>query len=299
MLIEAVKAVQMGFSIFPVEPDAKTPIRIHQDRTKEDAPWTVKWSEIATNDINTVLEWWSYAPYANVGIACKLSGIFVVDCDRPKRDVLLRGTPWEYLHELLGPAVDGETVFDQVAQRYGGTQALASVFDTYTVATGSGGKHFYYRWPSGVQSSQASIVEGLIDVRGNGGERGGYVLGAGSATHNGRYVIEHGASVRDAPGWLVRLCTEVVFQRRDRGLLSQPRNLNFGGLVTSVRLAQPGNRNNTLLWAARAMCADGATEPQAEALLVPAALDCGLDGGERQALQTIRSAYRLQQRKMP
>lgn len=49
----------------------------------------------------------------------------------------------------------------------------------HTVAAGGGGKHLYYRWSPSVQSSQDSILKGLLDARGNGGERDGYVLGAG------------------------------------------------------------------------------------------------------------------------
>lgn len=294
----AIDAWNKGFHVFPVEPDGKTPIRIYQDRHKDEAPWTVKWSEIATNDIDTILKWWHYAPTANVGIACKPSGLFVVDCDRPKRDYVLSGTRWEYLHDLCGPLVDGETLFDQVAERYGGTGALATVFDTYTVATGSGGKHFYYTWPDTVHSTQDSIFKGLLDVRGNGGTSGGYVLGAGSCTVNGGYVTELDVDVQPAPGWLVKLCTEREPYRSPKSPVAQPRSVAWGGLEQTVRCAQEGNRNNSLLWAARAMCADGATEEECTDLLVPAALANGLDGGERQASQTIRSAYRLQQRKM-
>lgn len=300
LLPYALQAVAQGFHIFPVEPNAKTPIRIYQDRDPEEAPWTIRWSEVATNDVNKVAEWWSYAPRANIGVACKPSGLFVVDCDTAKRDDQLKGTSWEFLHDLLGPRVDGECLYDYVAQQ-AGPAALRGAFDTYQVATGSGGRHFYYRWPPDVQSTQDSIVKGLLDVRGNGGERGGYVLGAGSETSAGRYVQDPdpGAPVREVPGWLLSHCRYKEPYRAPRTELpfKQPRSIAFGGLVESVRTALEGNRNNALLWAARAMCADGASEDECCDLLVPAALANGLDGGERQARQTIASAYRLQTRK--
>ncbi|WP_406527338.1 bifunctional DNA primase/polymerase [Streptomyces sp. I8-5] len=296
-LPDAVAAVQMGLHVFPVEPGAKTPIRIYQDRTAEEAPWTIRWSEVATNDLNTVVEWWSYAPDANIGVACKPSGVFVVDCDQPKRDGLLAGSAWEYLHDVLGPRVDGETAFDQVVQRYGGVEGVAEAFDTFTVATGSGGKHFYYRWPDGVHSSQDSIIRGLLDVRGNGGERGGYVLGAGSVTDKGPYVAETFRQIRDAPPWLVELCRDKPRPVAPRSPLAQPRSVSFGGLVAAVRTAPDGNLNNALLWAARAMCADGGTEEQAVELLAPEYVAANGRGGQRQAEATIRSAYRLQNRK--
>lgn len=295
---DAVTAVQLGFHIFPLEPNEKTPIRIHQDKSKDDAPWTVRWSEIATNDINTVVEWWTYAPNANIGIACKPSSIFVVDCDRPKSDHLLRSTPWAYLHDEFGPRPDGETVFYKVAERYGGPEKLASVFDTYTVTTGSGGVHYYYRWPEGVQSSQDSIARGVLDVRGNGGQRGGYVLADGSVTDKGPYRVAQKLDIAPAPAWLIKLCSErPVAPKRPNASIAQPRSSNFSGLVDTVRNAADGNLNNSLLWAARAMCADGGAEDDCIELLAPTYVECNGRGGHRQAEQTIRSAYRLQGRK--
>lgn len=302
LLPYALDALALGLHIFPVEPGAKTPIRIYQDRPKEDAPWTVRWSEIATNDVNTVVKWWTYAPMANIGVACKPSGIFVVDCDQPKADDLLKSTPWEYLHDLFGPRVDGETLWDQVAERYGGADCVADAFDTYQVATGSGGRHFYYRWPAEVQSTQDSIVKGLLDVRGNGGERGGYVLAAGSVTDRGSYVRDGEASnaIRVAPSWLVALCRyrEPARMARPPRVFDRPRALAFHGLVETVRSAPDGNLNNALFWAARAACNDGLSEEECGNLLAPEYVQLGGNGGERQARATIRSAYRNQTRKM-
>lgn len=301
LLPYALQALGKGLWIFPVEPNGKTPIRIYQDRDPEDAPWTVRWSEIATNDVNKVAEWWSYAPRANIGVACKQSGMFVVDCDTAKADHLLRGTPWEFLHELCGPRVDGEVLFDQVAERYGqGPEAVAAAFDTYQVATGSGGRHFYYRWPDEILSTQDSIVKGVLDVRGNGGERGGYVLGAGSVTSAGSYEASTVGSmgIRQAPDWLIALCRYREPVRPPRAPYDRPRTLAFGGLVDTVRHAVDGNLNNALFWAARAACNDRMSEEECGNLLVPEYVQLGGNGGERQAYATIRSAYRNQSRKM-
>jgi hypothetical protein len=301
LLPAALDALAKGLHIFPVEPNEKTPIRIYQDRPKEDAPWTVKWSEIATDDVNQVVAWWSYAPMANIGVACKPSGLLVIDCDTPKADDLLKGTPWEYLHELFGSRVDGETLWDQVAERYGGgSEAVANAFNTYQVATGSGGRHFYYRWPAEILSSQDSIVKGVLDVRGNGGERGGYVLGAGSVTSAGPYEASNagGVGIRQAPNWLVEHCRYKEPARPPKPPYDRPRVLAFGGLVETVRSAVDGNLNNALFWAARAACNDRLTEDECSNLLAPVYVELGGNGGERQAYATIRSAYRNQSRKM-
>jgi hypothetical protein len=293
-MTDAVKAVQRGFSVFPVEPYTKTPIRLYPDRPREDAPWTIRWSEHVTNDLNTVAQMWSWCPEANVGIAAKQSGLLIVDCDIPKKEYQLKDTDYAYLHDLIGPLVDGETVYDQVCQRMGGNWAEAE--DTYQVATGSGGLHYYYWWPDGVQASQGSIVKGILDIRCNGGEKGGYVLGAGSETDKGSYVARNSKAVRRTPDWLVELCKEQPRPvKPSRPAYAQPRNSNFGGLVDSVRTAGEGNRNAALFWAVRAMVSDKATLEEIEDLLGPAAQDVGLSDSEIR--DSIRSGIRAQQRK--
>lgn len=287
----AIQAILKGFHIFPVQPGEKTPHRIYPDK-----PYTIRWSEVATDDPTKVVEWWQYSPEANVGIACKPSGLLVVDCDMPKSINNLRGTPFEFLHETLGGYVDGTDVLKELCVNQFG-QDWSELTDTYQVCTTRGGLHLYYRWPEDVEASQASIVRGVLDIRCNGGDKGGYVLGAGSVTPAGRYTVELDRPVAPAPPWLVELCRVKPRPARPTDTFRQPGSANFGGLVEAVRLAPEGNRNNCLLWAARSMCEDGASEEEAMSLLVPAALECGLDGGERQARQTIQSAYRLQRQK--
>jgi hypothetical protein len=283
----AAQAVSKGFHIFPVEPGEKTPHKIRPDK-----PYTIKWSEVATNDINQVVRWWTYSPEANIGIAAKPSGLLVVDCDMPKRDYQLRDTPWGYIHDQLGPLVDGADVLREMCRRF--DDDYDRFAETYRVCTASMGLHLYFRWPYGVQASQASPVPGLVDIRCNGGQRGGYVLGPGSVTAKGHYIEENQLPIADAPPWLVELCREKPRPKVEKPVFAQPGHASYSGLVESVRTAQEGNRNNCLLWAARSMCEDGATEEECIDLLVPAAMECGLDGGERQAISTIRSAYRLQ-----
>ncbi len=301
LLPYALYALEQGFHIFPVEPGGKTPARLYQERSPEDAPWTIKWSEVATNDRDQVIKWWTYAPMANIGIACKPSGLFVVDCDRAKIPNILQGTPYAQLHDEIGEMVDGEILFDFIAERYGGTgkQGWAALH-TYQVHTGSGGIHFYYRWPEDVQSSQDSIVRGLLDVRGNGGERGGYVLGDGSITNKGRYV-KPGTNypILPAPSWLVSLCRYKEPYRPPRSeVFARPKPVAFHGLVETVRNAPDGNLNNALFWAARAACNDGLSEEECADLLAPEYVQLGGNGGERQALSTIKSAFRNQRRKI-
>jgi hypothetical protein len=297
LLRYALEAQAKGFHIFPVEPGDKLPARLYQERDPKDAPWRLKWGDAATNDVNKIVEWWTYAPMCNIGIACKPSGLFVVDCDRPKENDLLKGTPWERPGD--GPRVDGEVAFFRVAERYGREDAWQA-FDTYQVATGSGGRHFYYRWPTAVQSSQESPVKGLLDVRGNGGEKGGYVLGAGSITPKGRYEADTSCpeEVAPAPDWLVALCKYREPYRPPKPPFRQPRVFAVHGLLETVRNAPDGNLNNAMFWAARAACNDGFPIEETVKLLADEYVQLGGNGGYRQAEATIRSAYRAQERKM-
>lgn len=154
------------------------------------------------------------------------------------------------------------------------------------------GLHLYFRWPDEIQASQASPVPGLLDIRCNGGQKGGYVLGEGSETVKGPYVGENNLPIALAPGWLIELCREKPKPAKVKDHFSQGSGGGYSGLRDSVRLAQEGNRNNVLLWAARSMCEDGATEEDCVDLLGPAGQEAGQ--AERDVLATIRSAYRLQ-----
>lgn len=284
MMKTAIEALNAGFTIFPCEPGGKRPLSTRR------YPNGIPWGREATADVDRVIEIWMRYPDANVGIACKPSGLFVVDCDVPKDENLLADTPYECLHDKYGPYVDGDIVLYAAAERYRSTPV--DLWTTRMVKTPRGGYHFYFAWPPEVIASQASIVRGVLDVRGNGGTHGGYVLAAGSRTPEGVYTLDHDAPVQPVPKWLRKLCTE---QPRPQPTRRSDAPANFAGLVGHVGAAAEGNRNNVLLWAARCMCADGATLDEALELLTPAAIDAGLSC--RETGSTIRSAYRLQERK--
>lgn len=285
MLQHALKAQSRGLHIFPVAAGQKTPHR------------TVRsWGQQATNDISQITYFWTQVdPQANIGVACKPSGILVIDLDQAKEDHNLRDTEWAYMHDVYGPRVNGEDLWDEMIYKWHDGPALG----TYTVRTGSGGIHLYYQWPEhwGLQS-QASPVKGLIDVRGNGGQWGGYVLAEGSQTDAGPYYhLLNGHGPQIAPEWIRQLVTpkpKVVTPRRAMGI-QQPHAISWSGLVESVRNAGEGNRNNALLWAARSMYSDGATLAEALDVLGTPATFAGLPWGEIE--RTIQSAYRIQQQK--
>lgn len=286
MLKAALRAQALGFHIFPVAAGAKVPHRMAGN-----------WGQTSTNNFNLILHFWSQVdPQANIGIACKPSQLLVIDLDRAKAGANLVGTEWEYMHEVYGPYVQGEDLLDEMA--FKGHQNGDAYLDTLTVRTGSGGVHLYYRWPTHwPKISQASPVKGLIDVRGNGGEYGGYVLGAGSVNEAGPYLVTNDMVPGLPPAWIRQLVVEKPVQpkiSRPQGL-RQPGALSWSGLVASVVNAGEGNRNNALLWAARSMYSDNAPEKEALEVLGAAARQAGL--GDFEIERTIQSAYRIQQHK--
>lgn len=288
MLTHALAAISRGFHIFPVAAGAKVP-----------HPQAGAWGETATNDPNRVAYFWTRVDRrANIGIACKPSNLLVVDLDTAKEDWKLRGTEWELLHSVYGPRVSGEDLFDEMEYKLG--DGPRETQNTYRVRTGSGGMHLYFRWPaSWPRISQASPVKGIVDVRGNGGQWGGYVLGEGSVTDAGEYRLDGYAhrTVHLPPVWIRQLVAErppAPKIQRPKGL-RQPGPLSWAGLQDSVRNAGEGNRNNALVWAARTVCEEGGTEGQALEILGPCAADAGL--GSMEIERTIQSAFRTQRYK--
>jgi hypothetical protein len=286
-LPSALKAQARGFHIFPVARNAKVP-----------HPAAGQWGMTATNDINQIIHFWTKVdPHANIGVACKPSQLLVVDLDMAKEDGNLARTEWAYMHTVYGPRVNGSDLFDEMMFKSGSRDQES--LDTYTVRTGSGGLHLYYWWPlSWPKISQASPVKGLVDVRGNGGQYGGYVLGEGSQTAAGAYGnCRPGYEIELTPKWIRELVVEKPQQRAVRrpGAIRQPSPVSWSGLVDSVLHAGEGNRNNALLWAARTMCEEGASEEETLDTLGPAAGDAGL--GWTEIERTVQSAFRVQQQK--
>lgn len=297
MIEAALQAQRRGFHIFPVTAGLKIPHPKAGYRDEQNG--FHGWGETATNDINQTIRFWTQVdPYANVGIACKPSQLLVIDLDTAKGDWNLRGTEWAYMHDVLGPRVNGADLWDEMCWKNNpdGEGPMA----TYAVRTGSGGLHLYYQWPAHwPRISQASPVKGVVDVRGNGGQYGGYVLAEGSQTAAGAYLPPYGSGVPVmlAPEWIRALVAERPAQpkiHRQSGI-RQPGAVSWSGLVDSVRNAGEGNRNNALLWAARAMCSDGAPEGEAIDVLGQAATVAGLPWHEIE--RTIQSAYRVQRQK--
>lgn len=162
---------ERGFHVFPVVPRHKDP------------PAFEGWQEWATRDAAKIESRWNIEPY-NVGVFTGKFGddeaLIVVDVDVSKP-----GKPL--------PSVE-ESIL-RVEMEYGDLPS------TFTVATPSGGRHFYFRHAEPVTQGANKLGKG-VDIR----SRGGYVVAPGSATAEGEYRVLVDAPVAPAPQWLVDAC---------------------------------------------------------------------------------------------
>lgn len=146
------------------------------------------WKSEATTDEAKVRAWWSEADW-NIGVAT--GSVTVIDLDvKGGKNGLVEGLK------------------------------LGLDLDTFTVRTPSGGLHLYHS--DGGYSNKAGTLElpngekaKGVDIRGVGG----YVVGPGSVTPVGRYVIENDAPLTPLPAsWVSRLTSATkVNEARSEG----------------------------------------------------------------------------------
>ena len=193
-------------------------------------------------------------------------------------------------HHLIGLDLDVKHGSDGVAA----LRALAethrfTIPETTTVLTPSGGRHLWLTAPVPVPNSAGRLGPG-IDVRGIGG----YVVGPGSRTVAGRYLLAPGTRqhpLAEAPPVLLHLAAPPpVAPREPEAEPRHPAEKRAAALVRFVLDSREGERNGRLFWAACRAYDAGMGEALAPAL-VTAAVHTGLS--EREAAATVASAGRL------
>lgn len=281
----AVLAAARGWFVFPCVPNGKDP--------REVRPGVgIKWGTVATNDPEQVARC-RWRPGENYGIAAKPSGLVVVDLDRRKPG----GDPFKKFPAWRGePGIaDGWDTLAALAERY----SQDMVPWTHTVRTPSGGSHLYYLAPAG-RTIPCRSPGPMIDIKAAGSEYGGYVVGPGSEIDGARYEVIDDQDPVPLPEWLADAIDAPQQQRS--GVVpigttrSADRHGRLRGLVQLVLDGKPGDRNDPLFWAAcRAgeMIRDGQLdEDTAMRVLVDAALESGLRGGEPEAIKCVWGGLR-------
>lgn len=253
-------AAARGWAVFPLIPGTKRPAM-------------KSWPQRATADPERVAAYWSTCPDAGYGIACGPSKLLVLDLD------VKDNGPGE-LFKLLD-------------------RQRTCLRSTFTVETPSGGLHYYYAAPDGIEmrNTAAKVAPG-IDTRASGG----YVVGPGThtvegpQTCEGTYTVLLDDPVAPLPEWLIEVLTAVhkaptkVGNRRSCGTSTYGRHA-LESEAGRVALAAEGERNDTLNRAAFALgqlVAGGEVAfDDATAALETAALRAGLT--ETETTATIRS----------
>ena len=208
LLACALRYARRGWPVFPVRPGGKRPV------------WR-DWEGWATTDPDKITRFATAHPHHNFGFAAGRADTVVVDLDMPKPD---QQPPESYVRRGIG---SGAGVLAHLA-----TEAGATIPDTYTVATPSGGTHLYFRQPAGARLGQTHHRAGwLIDTRGIGGQ----VLIPASTTPDGAYELIRDTEPVELPGWLHRL-----LEFRPSPAITAPHRITTGDINSYVRTALAG-----------------------------------------------------------
>lgn len=170
-----------GFYVIPLVENSKRPL-------------ISDWQNRATTNPLQIDSWWSEHPNANIGIACEVSNLIVIDLDTSKGAV--PSSPWNELG-----VKSGEDVFREICRKAGDSQ----LFETYSVKTPSGGKHLYF-YDQNIAIKQGTEVNGWwrVDTR----SKGGYIVAEGSRLINSsngvtdQYQSIGNSVVLNFPTWL-------------------------------------------------------------------------------------------------
>ncbi|GAB4049696.1 bifunctional DNA primase/polymerase [Catellatospora paridis] len=268
----ALGLAEQGWHIFPLIPGDKRPA-------------VERWEQRATTDPERIRRCWSAGPYG-IGIACGPSGLAVLDLDQPKPD---QAVPAQWTGHR-----DGWHVLGTLMRR-----AHASLPATFTVQTGRGGTHLYFRHPaSGPQlRNTAGKLGWLIDTRAHGG----YVVAPGSTVAGQPYQIVCELPAAELPAWVAeRLAPEELPPQQPVTVaLSDDQHGRYVAAAISRQLAHlaqagEGERNHALYRSAVALgqlAAGGAIgQAEVEGLLTQAAYSAGLRPAETR--RTITSGLR-------
>lgn len=197
-----------GWPVFPLYPNTKRPaIR--------------DWEARATTDPDPITTFWTHHPHHNIGLPTGRAGLLVVDLDLAAPDHT------GHDDERTRGIICGAQVLARLAR-----DADATVPDTWTVTTPSGGTHLYFQQPADrALHNTAGTLGWLVDTRGHGG----YVVAPGSTTPDGAYELISDHEPADLPGWLVQHLTD-----RPSTAISAPRTIAAANITAWVAAALDG-----------------------------------------------------------
>ncbi|MFD2355386.1 bifunctional DNA primase/polymerase [Nonomuraea ferruginea] len=141
----ALAAAARGWHVFPLAPHDKRPL-----------PGFTAWEQHATTDTALIRHMWARSPF-NIGIACRPSGLVVLDLDVPKPD---EHPPVNW---ALPGIHDGADVLASLCEQADHPLPL----ETFMVRTRRGGTHLYFTAPDDLDlRNSAGKLGWKIDTRG-------------------------------------------------------------------------------------------------------------------------------------
>ncbi|MFJ5802534.1 bifunctional DNA primase/polymerase [Streptomyces decoyicus] len=238
ILRAALDAAERGWHLFPLRLDDKRPAGHREDRCPgtgrcHDGHLTPE--QRATTDLALIRRCWGQGQYG-IGIATGPSGLVVIDLDVPKT------------HKKDAP--DGAATLQALCERTG-----RPLPDTFTVRTGSGGRHLYFQAPAGARLRNSQHKLGpAIDTRAGGG----YVVAPGTTVEGRPYTpLNPTTPLAVLPDWLHALLAPP--RRTARVDLPVARDASafataaLRNETAAVEGAVEGSRNWALTRAARAL----------------------------------------------
>jgi putative DNA primase/helicase len=233
--------IRGGIKIFPCISDGKSPL-------------ITGWQEKASSSKEVVAAWWDKYPNANIGLLTgKKANLVVVDVDVKKG---ARGM--ESLKQL---------------------QDECGKLDTRMVHTPSGGLHYYFSYPQGVDTlkNRANLMPG-IDIRADGG----LVIAPGSSIDGNRYEFEDiDKEIAELPQKLLDILTDDSHTHKEYEVVASE-------VINGV---EQGNRNNSIFRLASKLRGDDIPRDIAASQIVLAAQNCTPPLSKAEALRCFESAY--------
>lgn len=231
MIDEALRYAKAGIPVFPLhwlKQDGTCSCRLgDMCQAKGKHPRIKNWSDEATTDVAKITGWWNQTPLANIGIPMgEKSGLVALDVDTRH---------------------DGDKSLTDLVAEYG---ALPK---TITATTGSGGKHYIFKYTEELALKNVVGFRDGLDVR----TQGGLIVAAPSMHQSGnRYAWDTGLSpfeceAAEMPSWLVDEIRKVgtKLTQKKKAADKQPR-----------KKIKEGGRNNHLASLAGALRRKGIGE---------------------------------------
>ncbi len=183
MIDEALRYAKAGIPVFPLhwlKQDGTCSCRLgDMCQAKGKHPRIKNWGDEATTDVAKITGWWNQTPLANIGIPMgEKSGLVTLDVDTRH---------------------DGDKSLTDLITEYG------PLPKTITATTGSGGKHYVFKYTEELALKNVVGFRDGLDIR----TQGGLIVAAPSMHQSGnRYAWDAGLSpfeceAAEMPSWLV------------------------------------------------------------------------------------------------